>query len=676
MKKTITILTLFITILSFGQEIKFGKVSKAALEEKFYPLDSTANAVYLYRYRKTYYNYSQNTGYEIVTEIHNRIKIYNKEGFDKANEMVGYYSNGDNREMVTSIKGYTYVINNGKQKRIKLSKKDIFDDKRNENFSVKKITLPNIKEGAIVEYKYRLVSPRYWYIRDLQFQFDIPVKKLDYIIETPERFVFNKIPKGYYLVDFKETKRNGTVSLRNKTTTTTTYSGAAAGGKTVSSSYNTQDINIVFVKSTYQENDIPALKGGEPFVSDIRNYRGGMKYELSAINIRNSAPKLLSVSWGDVVKGIYKSEFFGGQLKNTSFFKDDLQILLADIASDNEKITAILELVKSKVKWNGNDGKYANVSIKKAYKEGVGNVGTINLLLTAMLREAGFDANPVLTSTRSYGIPVSPTNSGFNYVISSVSLPSGDILLDATDEYSTVNVLPFRVMNWRGRLVRDNIVSSWVSLIPKRHRLDDNFISVKVSDDGMVEGMVRTKYAGLSALNYRKRNNPIKEEDVISKIEEDYDIEIDNFKVTNEKNLNKPLARLFKFSSEDLVEQISGKLYISPLLFFAMKTNPLKANERKYPVDFGIPWKNKNTVTIEIPEGYKVETIPTVAAIGLPDGIGLFKFQAKQVGNKIKINSLLQFNKGTILPNYYSQLKEFFKQVVEKQTEKIVFVKS
>ena len=54
---------------------------------------------------------------------------------------------------------------------------------------------------------------------------------------------------------------------------------------------------------------------------------------------------------------------------------------------------------------------------RKAYLEGEGNVADINLLLIAMLRSQGVDANPVLVSTRNNGIPLFPTRKGFNYVI-------------------------------------------------------------------------------------------------------------------------------------------------------------------------------------------------------------------------------------------------------------------
>jgi hypothetical protein len=56
----------------------------------------------------------------------------------------------------------------------------------------------------------------------------------------------------------------------------------------------------------------------------------------------------------------------------------------------------------------------------KAYKDKTGNVAEINLMLTAMLRYAGLNANPVLVSTRSNGIAMFPNRTAFNYVIAAV----------------------------------------------------------------------------------------------------------------------------------------------------------------------------------------------------------------------------------------------------------------
>ncbi|MFK8060418.1 MAG: DUF3858 domain-containing protein, partial [Polaribacter sp.] len=196
-----------------------------------------------------------------------------------------------------------------------------------------------------------------------------------------------------------------------------------------------------------------------------------------------------------------------------------------------------------------------------------------------------------------------------------------------------------------------------------------------ISEDLMVEGLYRTKYDNLNALNFRKNTNHIKEESLIKTFEESKNIEIENFRITNQKNLGKPVSRNIKFLSEDLVESINDKLYIEPLLFLSHHENPFKLEERKFPVDFTSPWKDKHTVSIQIPEGYKVESVPETMAIGLPNNLGVFKYQVTHQGNKIRTTCVIEFNEALINPQHYVALKDFYAKRVKKESEKIVLVK-
>ncbi|MEM6684581.1 MAG: transglutaminase, partial [Bacteroidota bacterium] len=65
-----------------AQDFEFGEVSKAELEESKHPTDPEANAAILYE--KTYITmrYIQGEGFQIETNVHKRIKIYNKDGFE------------------------------------------------------------------------------------------------------------------------------------------------------------------------------------------------------------------------------------------------------------------------------------------------------------------------------------------------------------------------------------------------------------------------------------------------------------------------------------------------------------------------------------------------------------------------------------------------------------------
>ncbi len=292
-----------------------------------------------------------------------------------------------------------------------------------------------------------------------------------------------------------------------------------------------------------------------------------------------------------------------------------------------------------------------------------------------MLRSAGLNANPVLISTKNNGVPLFPTRNGFNYTVTAVSFEKGTILLDASERYSLPNLLPSKAVNWQGRLILKNGTSKWISLSSGTHSSENHFVSVKMSDDGSIEGMIRTKFDNLGALDFRKKYNGIEESQLISNFENDYNVEIENFKLANKFNIGKPVTRTIKFTSEDLVEGISGKLYVKPLLFNGYSTNPFKEDERKFPVEFSSPWMEKNTIIIEIPEGYSVESIPEAKALGLPNDMGLFKYQIMSQGNKLRVMSTLQFNTTKIPASYYEILKGFFGEFVSKQSEKIVLVK-
>jgi len=83
MKNLTTILItalISVSLTSTAQELKFGKVSKQELQEKFYPQDSSAHAVILYKNRTSRYEYDDSEGFSILTKIHERIKIYDKDG--------------------------------------------------------------------------------------------------------------------------------------------------------------------------------------------------------------------------------------------------------------------------------------------------------------------------------------------------------------------------------------------------------------------------------------------------------------------------------------------------------------------------------------------------------------------------------------------------------------------
>src|SRR5690606_31341740 len=102
---------LFLTYSSlFSQNFKYGRVSKEEIEEKQHPIDSEAHAAILYKEIKTTFNYSQDLGFTLHTEIFERIKIYSKEGYDWATKEIALRKDGSRKMEVKNEKATIYNL--------------------------------------------------------------------------------------------------------------------------------------------------------------------------------------------------------------------------------------------------------------------------------------------------------------------------------------------------------------------------------------------------------------------------------------------------------------------------------------------------------------------------------------------------------------------------------------
>ena len=297
-------------------------------------------------------------------------------------------------------------------------------------------------------------------------------------------------------------------------------------------------------------------------------------------------------------------------------------------------------------------------------------------MMTAMLRHAGLDANPILISTRSNGIPVYPSHSAFNYVIAGVQLPSGLVMLDATEKYSLPNVLPVRDLNWIGRLIRKDGSSMEVDLMPTTHAKEVVNMQFSIEPTGKITGMLRKQLTNHEALNYRDKYLVLNEESYLDKLENEHNnIEVDKYVRQNATDLSQPLIESYEFIDTKSMEMINDKIYVNPFLFLSLSENPFKQESRTYPIDFTYPNQTKYNIMIDVPAGYAVETLPQMTSIATGEGMGSFKYVIGETNNKIQVSMTLDLNNSIVSATYYDVIKYFFQTFVDKQNEKIVLRK-
>ena len=74
-------------------------------------------------------------------------------------------------------------------------------------------------------------------------------------------------------------------------------------------------------------------------------------------------------------------------------------------------------------------------------------------------------------------------------------------------------------------------------------------------------------------------------------------------------------------------------------------------------------------------EGYKVEHLPEPISMVLPESLGKFTYNISSMQDKISVRVEIEMNTPVYPPHYYLNLKEFYRQVVEKESEKIILAK-
>jgi hypothetical protein len=523
--------------------------------------------------------------------------------------------------------------------------------------------MPNVKEGSVIEFRYSIRTPNPNLIREWDFQSGIPVNYSQFTTYIPEYYIFTPRQKGYVFPKIATEKNPKSITFTNK---------ERSGWTSTQTTYSTDKVDYLETKTTYTAQDFAAIKE-EAYVNNIDNYVASVQHELSMTKFPNQPMQPFSTDWNSVVKTIYDYSDFGPELNKTGYFEEDLKNLLAGKNTQDEKILAIFNHVKNNVKWNDYTGYSCDSGVKKAYKEKTGNIADINLMLTAMLRYAGLTANPVLVSTRSNGIAIFPNRNAFNYVIAAVETPNGNVLLDASDRFSTPNILPFRALNWYGRLIRKDGSSEEVDLMPTKASSDIVFMTYAIEPDGKVTGKTRRQCSDYVAMMTRERISGLKEEDYLEKLENlNRKIEISDYSRTNEKELLLPTVETYSFTGSDLCEVIGGKIYVSPMLFFTEEKNPFKQEVREYPVDFGFPFTDKYNITLKIPDGYTTEVLPVPVVINMEDNLGSFKFNIAVTENILQINIQHQINVAIVSTQQYEMLKEYYKSMIAKETEKIV----
>ncbi len=628
---------------------KIGKVSIEELQMTSYEKDTTATAVVLYEWGNNYFDIINNQ-IRLVKKYYSRIKILKKEGTEHATISIPYYHTKKSKEVIKKI---TAVSHNNDQK-IYVNKNNIYKKDINKNWSVMEFTFPKAAVGSVLEYEYTLITPYDFNFEGWEFQGYIPKIHSEFNASIFGNYRYNRVLKGSLKLSTNE------ASIKKRCLYIPGFPDPS-------------DCEVL----KYIMKDIPAFIE-EDYMLAEENYISKIEFQLSEYYYLNKdrGSKKFTKTWKTVDKEFRNDKDIGRQLKKTSYFKELIPADIKNISDELERAKRIFYFIQDHYTWNEEYGIFKNDNIKRSYEDKTGNVAEINLSLINALLATGLKTELLLLSTRNNGLPTKlhPVITDFNYLVAKLTIGEQSYLLDASLKKLPFGILPYKALNYEGRVMDFKNSSYWHTITPNKKNSRIISLKLRQNDEGKLQGTLKKRATGYFAISKRENITDSGLEEYYDALEESIkDVEITPIKMDNLDEIEPPLSESYTIVFNNSMDE--DIVFFNPFVGTTKINNPFKLKNRLFPVDYGYPRDLTYLFNMKVPDGYTLDKIPDNKIMVLSDHSVKMKFTAKQTDNIINIRFELKITKTHFSTDEYHHLKEFFSQIVALQNNAMLTFK-
>ena len=266
--------------------------------------------------------------------------------------------------------------------------------------------------------------------------------------------------------------------------------------------------------------------------------------------------------------------------------------------------------------------------------------------------------------------------SDFNYVLAKTTIDGKNYLLDASDKYIPFGMLPYRDLNYYGRVMDFKNDSYWedISVTENSKHMVRSQLSFD-PESKKVLGIFDVINIGYEGISRKKMIDESSEEAYLETMEDRASgaIEIINYKSLKERSNEKMISERFEFEINNLFT--NDIIYLNPFLLKFFEKDPFLAKERQFPIDFGYKRNYEYVLNILLPEGYTAEKLPESKALSLPDNMGILQFNTGITANNISIRFSLKLNQAHYVSELYPALKDLFKHAIDVQNNSMIVIK-
>ena len=307
---------------------------------------------------------------------------------------------------------------------------------------------------------------------------------------------------------------------------------------------------------------------------------------------------------------------------------------------------------------------HENKHVSDVIQRDYGDISDISALLVAMAREIGYHSGLVRVADRERGL--------FDRDLLATSQLTATLLWVERDGKFQIldpacEQCPFGLVSWGqsgASGIRTNYPGSVFVNVPANQPEDDvveRSGNLTLNPDGTLSGEIKVSFGGLDALELRnkhqKSDDTARKKAIIDRVKSWFPVSAEvNLKLlSNWNDIDKPIVADVAVSCPAFASVTRKRMLVPSWPLGLNEKDPFPHDRRKYAVVFDNPYQIKDTFTIAIPAGYQVESVPTGTHAG--DAIVDFTFQVENKGSSIQISRQLVNRAIYVDTKLYNQLR-------------------
>ena len=299
------------------------------------------------------------------------------------------------------------------------------------------------------------------------------------------------------------------------------------------------------------------------------------------------------------------------------------------------------------------------------------------VLLTAMLRYAGFKAYPVLVPTRSvYPISKNFPSINFNHAICALEYGDKLIFMDPTAETTSFGDVPLGDQNREVMVFGKKPMIKRIPLEKDNAAIYRTKIALDKNGNAAIERMVTTKgFFSSSQRWYFKYTHPDKiREDIQNKMVEISPFSrLIDYEIKNEDDFDKQPVLIYHFRSPQFLSPARNLRIVPVPDDMYISYDLIAKSKRSFPIDFGGIFTKHSQIVISLPHNLKVKYLPQ----DVRRRTKFFDFTAayKSKGDTIIIDRKFNVKKRFVREKEYKLFKRELEDVLFLLREEVILEK-